>query len=103
MKLAMPSINKKNLFVYTQLSSRIGDRKIYGWKPKTSRNKEALQAIILIGAPSTGHVYFIDPKDPESQRIYVICYRTLQDSAIDLNGLNRKAAPHGIGYAVYAP
>lgn len=95
-----------------KMNQKIGGRDIYAWRPGANRNDImfSAHAVLLIGAKKVqdkSYVYFIDsedhsdPKDIESQKIYMISYKNLILNISDLHGRIRPNSSANIGYAYH--
>lgn len=100
-----------------ELAEKVAGKAIYGWKPNTPREGSSLyHAVLLVGARSDKKViYFIDPldgsdpKNLESQRIYVMSYEKLKSYIANLDNSQYRDKNNNIkiteehNYALYNP
>ena len=82
-----------------KLTEKVEGRTVFGWKPTAQRksNLPSFHVVVLVGARSEkGHVYFIDPldgsdpKNIETQIIYVMSYERLKSVIANLTGMKWK-------------
>lgn len=92
----------------------ICDREIYAWKPKTRYPciTKGIHSVVVVGAeknPKGQYIYYIDPNDesdpknPSSQKIYLVSYRTFSTYVYDACGFHKDVLPiSSYGYGVHA-
>jgi hypothetical protein len=98
------------------LTEKVASKTIYGWSPQAARIPQPrVHVVVLVGARKNPDlVYFVDPRDgsdpqnPDSQIVYAMSYRRVQESICNhlMLQMKSKDKPHfskDYTYGFYGP